>query len=256
MPAAGLWDKPARHDVRAATTVGRSLNQPLVRRAVDISLHIRAPECAGLSACRYVMITNIITSRALISRRALLCALGAAPVAISSPAPAHASAPDDGPPTLRRTREGRSLSRFRYHNAESFFLGVERDARLRLYETGIVLQLGLSAHLLDVGYDDRWCAHHIGVHVARSFSHANLTGLDFRSNDMELLTALLSPYSEWRDADVSAVTPDFPFTPDEVRSLTRALLDHVREVAGHPRPRGRSRLSAMGHMPRSRTEPA
>ncbi|PZR56773.1 MAG: hypothetical protein DI537_54215, partial [Stutzerimonas stutzeri] len=59
------------------------------------------------------------------SRRALLRGLTIAPVAasaITSPwAKALASLHqryDDEPATLARTKEGRSISRFRYHNAE------------------------------------------------------------------------------------------------------------------------------------------
>lgn len=137
---------------------------------------------------------------------------------------------------------GRNLSRFRYHNAESFFLGIEIGVvphpTDRLYQIGIVLQLGLSAHLLDVGFADAWYPHHIGLNVARSLAHANATGLGFKTTDMELLAAILSPYGKWRNASPRDVAPDFPFSTEELRMLTRALLDRVHQVTGHPRPRG------------------
>lgn len=185
------------------------------------------------------------------SRRALLAALTGVPAAAlavpaTSPwAEALAKFHDqyaDQPPALARTKAGRSLSRFRYHNAESFFLGVEkgivRHPTDRLYQIGIVLQLGLSSHLLDVGFTDVWCARHIGLNVARSLAHANATGLGFETTDMELLAAILSPYSKWRNASPRDVAPDFPFSTGELRMLTRALLDRVHQVTGHTRPRG------------------
>ncbi|MCX8475874.1 MAG: hypothetical protein MT490_08775 [Sphingomonas sp.] len=148
----------------------------------------------------------------------------------------------DEPVALRRSRAGRRLSRFRYHNAEGFFLGIEKGIvphpTDRLYQIGIVLQLGLSAHLLDVGFADSWCARHIGLNVARSLAHANATGLGFETTDMELLAAILSPYSKWRNASSRDVAPDFPFSTGELRMLTRALLDRVHQVTGHTRPRG------------------
>lgn len=185
------------------------------------------------------------------SRRALLGALTSVPVgALAGPATspwteALAKLHDqysDQPPALARTKAGRSLSRFRYHNAEGFFLGIEkgivRHPTDRLYQIGIVLQLGLSSHLLDVGFADAWCARHIGLNIARSLAHANATGLGFETTDMELLAAILSPYGKWRNASPRDIAPDFPFSTEELRMLTRALLDRVYQVTGHPRPRG------------------
>lgn len=185
------------------------------------------------------------------SRRALLGALTSVPIAALA-APARSSWAEalaklhdhdaDQPPALVRTKAGRSLSRFRYHNAESFFLGIEkgivRHPTDRLYQIGIVLQLGLSSHLLDVGFADVWCARHIGLNVARSLAHANATGLGFETTDIELPTAILSPYGKWRNASPHDVAPDFPFSTEELRMLTRALLDRVHQVTGHPRPPG------------------
>lgn len=178
------------------------------------------------------------------SRRGLLSSLAAAPIAFSSSAAGQSllrSEAEERPPKLERTLENRQLSRARYHNAEGFFhiaspLGDKPDGD-RLYSIGIVIQLGLSAHLLDVGFDDRWCARYIGLHISRSLSLANETGLGFNPAGFELLTALLSPYGKWRDAPRAAVL-DFPFTDREFGSLVRLMLDRVRDVTGHPRPRG------------------
>jgi hypothetical protein len=142
---------------------------------------------------------------------------------------------------LQRSLHGRQLSRSRYHNAEGFFRPANSPNGLvdadRLYSVGIVIQLGLSAHLLDVGFDDQWCARHIGLHISRSLSLANATGLGFDPAHFKLLAALLSPYSKWREAPSNAAL-DFPLTDREVGSLVRLMLDRVRDVTGHPRPRG------------------
>ncbi|MEO7680773.1 MAG: hypothetical protein ABIS14_08790, partial [Sphingomonas sp.] len=133
-----------------------------------------------------------------------------------------------------------NASRFRYHNAESFFRvierGIVRDARSQLYHTGIVLQLGLSSHLFDVGFTDEWCARHIGLYVARSLAYAKATGLGFDSTEFDLLAAILSPYGRWRFAQPPV--GDLPITPSQMRTLTRELLDRVNNVTGHSRPRG------------------
>lgn len=188
--------------------------------------------------------------QATTSRRAVLRALTAPLATPAGTVPAPWSgriaslfdAYGNEPVALRRSREGRGLSRFRYHNAEGFFLGIEkgivRHPTDRLYQIGIVLQLGLSAHLLDVGFADAWCARHIGLNIARSLAYANATGLGFETTDMELLAAILSPYGKWRNASPRDVAPDFPFSAEELQMLTRALLDRVHQVTGHPRPHG------------------
>ena len=184
------------------------------------------------------------------SRRSLLSGLAAAPVAFSSQAGGQfplRSDTEERPAKLERTPQNRQLSRARYRNAEGFFhsagtFGDEPNGD-RLYSIGIVIQLGLSAHLLDVGFDDQWCARHIGLHVSRSLTFANETGLGFNPAGFELLTALLSPYGKWRNSPRADVL-DFPFKGRELQSLVRLMLDHVRDVTGHPRPRGWRFLSS------------
>lgn len=182
------------------------------------------------------------------TRRSLLGALMAAP-AVPWPAFATSAAvavlpkrTGDELPLLRRTKERRSLSRFRYHNAESFFWRVEQgalhDRSDQLYQIGIVLQLGLSSHLLDTGFDDTWCARHVGLYVDRSLAYANATGLDHDSSNLERLVAVLSPYGKWRNTGLGHPVCDCPFSDHEIRHLTRALLERVHQVTGHPRPRG------------------
>lgn len=130
-------------------------------------------------------VTQIVQARGPTSRRELLGALAVAPLAAVSAAEVGRF---EAPPavasefvSLLRSREGRRLSRIRYHRAESFFTPIEAGFLLRtsdqLYQVGIVLQLALSSHLLDVGFADAWCAQNIGLHVNKSLERANATGL-------------------------------------------------------------------------------
>lgn len=190
------------------------------------------------------------------SRRALLGAFTVAPIAtlpgiaVASPWDAAIAAlpyaETDEPVALRRSRRGRSDSEFRYHNAEGFFASVEEGnrpyGRVQLYNVGIVLQLGISSHLLDVGFDDRWCARNVGLQVAKSLAYANATGLGHNSPDLGRLAAFLSPYCKWRHID--GAPSDCPFSSDEIRRLTRELLERIHHVTGHPRPPGWQRRFA------------
>ncbi len=142
------------------------------------------------------------------SRRALLRGLTIAPVGasvIAAPwgealASLHQKHGDD-PVTVARTKDGRASSRHRYHTAEGFF--PDRDPRSSagwqsfLYFSGITAQLGLSAHLLDVGFPDSWCARHIGLRVAKSLAYAKATGFAHDCPDMARLAAVLTPYCKW-----------------------------------------------------------
>ncbi|HET6524484.1 hypothetical protein [Sphingopyxis sp.] len=146
-------------------------------------------------------------------------------------------------PELVRSRAGRVLSEARYRNGESFYVAI---AELRfgntsdlLYHTGIVVQMALSSHLMDVGFDDRWCARNIGLHIGKSLAYANATGLNCRSPELERLTPVLSPYSVWRNPDLNGSRPPPPASLPDIPPLLRDLLDHVRGVTGHPHPRRR-----------------
>jgi hypothetical protein len=148
----------------------------------------------------------------------------------------------DAPPVrLQRTREGRSLSRARYQRAEEFMLSLGSDAPTDwsdfLYYAGIVAQLALSSHLLDVGFPDDWCARHVSLHVDRSLAYANASGFGHDCIETMRLTKVLSPYWKWNHRHLidRARPNDGGFTPDNVRVLLRALIDHVSEVTGHGR---------------------
>ena len=184
------------------------------------------------------------------SRRALLGALTTAPIAASIPMSSPWSDAlsalrhdyGDDPATLARTRGGRELSLHRYHVAEEFFPDTVRPTMLGwrdyLYATGVAAQLALSSHLLDVGFDDKWCARHIGYKVAKSLAYANATGLGHDCPKMACLALILTPYWQWNALSRhQGLNPDDGgFTAAQVASLLRALLDHVHEVTGHPRP--------------------
>lgn len=146
-------------------------------------------------------------------------------------------------PVLKRSRAGRALSDTRYRNAESFFLAIEErlfaDPSDLLYQTGIVAQLALTSHLLDVGFDDKWCARNIGLHIDKALAYANGTGLNFHSPALERLAPSLSPYNVWRNPDLNGSRPPIPKSLPHIPALLRELLDHVRGVTGHPRPRRR-----------------
>lgn len=152
----------------------------------------------------------------------------------------------DEPIVLARTEQGRNDSKFRYHNAEGFFASVEagfgKDRYYLLYQTGIVMQLALSSHLLDVGFSDRWCARHIGLRVAKSLGYANATGLGHSGAEIEGLAELLTPYCKWNGwpSRDGSEPNDGPFSRRDICRLTRGLLDHVRSVTGHSLPSSRS----------------
>lgn len=182
------------------------------------------------------------------SRRAFLGALSSTPLLGLAAGDAAVAGPSTGVAgqsvPLHRTDEARSLSRVRYHNAESFFSSVEQGFRFcendRLYYIGITLQLALSAHLLDVGFDDAWCAKSIGLHVDKSLALANATGLGHDSLALKQLAEFLSPYGRWRNSNGSMTAETCPFSREQICALTRELLERVREVTGHPRRRGRN----------------
>lgn len=146
-------------------------------------------------------------------------------------------------PALERSRVGRTLSESRYRNAESFFVAIEElrfpNTSDLLYQTGIVAQLALSSHLLDVGFDDRWCARNIGLHIDKALAYANATGLNYHSPTLKRLATVLSPYNIWRNPDLDGSRPPALASLPNIPPLLRELLDHVRGVTGHRRPRRR-----------------
>jgi hypothetical protein len=151
----------------------------------------------------------------------------------------------DGPAEIQRTAGGRQLSRARYQRAEEFLPRApdcDDPDHAFLYRAGICAQLGLSSYLLDIGFDDLWCAHHIGLRVAHALAYANATGLGHDDADMARLAVVLTPYWKWNvpAGYREAVLDDGGFVPDQVRSLLRALLDQIRLVTGHPARRRRA----------------
>lgn len=145
------------------------------------------------------------------SRRALLRGFTVAPVAmpmIASPwgealAALHQQYEDE-PAKLERSEEGRSISRFRYHNAERWMLALDSDflteprqAKEALHQAGFVCQQALCAYLLDVGFADAWNAQHIKQDIAKAWAYANACGFGHDCPDMAWLAVVLSPYWKW-----------------------------------------------------------
>ncbi|KEZ21173.1 hypothetical protein CP98_00623 [Sphingobium yanoikuyae] len=189
------------------------------------------------------------------SRRALLRGLAVAPVAasvVASPwggtlAALHRRY-DDEPAMMERTKEGRSISRFRYHNAERWmttlaadFLTEPRFAQEALHRAGFVTQQALCAYLLDIGFSDAWNARHIKQDIAKALAYANACGFGHGCPDMTRLAVILSPYWKW-GYHYDDWEEDRPrtggFIPATITPLVRALVDRVHDVTGHPRPKG------------------
>lgn len=128
-------------------------------------------------------------------------------------------------PKLVRSSDGRLLSEARYRNGESFFLAIKElrfhDTGDLLYQTGIVAQMALSSHLLDVGFDDRWCARNIGLHIGKALAYANATGLNYQSPKFEQLALVLSPYNKWRNPDFDGSRPPVPASLPNIPPLLR-----------------------------------
>ncbi|WP_157099088.1 hypothetical protein [Novosphingobium rosa] len=146
------------------------------------------------------------------------------------------------PLKLIRSREGRELSECRFHTALEFFPS-RRATEIAgvtdtFYKAGITAQLALSSHLLDVGFPDRWCAAHIGYKIAQSLKYANATGLSHNCPNMGHLAMVLNPYWKWNTMSIASrgVPKDGGFTPEEIRSLLRALLMRISDVTGHAIP--------------------
>lgn len=192
------------------------------------------------------------------SRRDVLRCMAAAQIAapvIASPwANALAALHDryeDAPALLRRSREGRRISRDRFHSAEIAFMGIEagffadrRHIRTTLHQAGAAAKLALCAHLVDVGFADGWNAEHIRQDIAKALAYANVTGFGHDCPETARLAFILSPYWKWGYPHLIGDPPmdDGGFKPDQVRVLIRALLGRVADVTGHPRPKGCERF--------------
>ncbi|WP_022678035.1 hypothetical protein [Novosphingobium sp. B-7] len=148
---------------------------------------------------------------------------------------------DARPVRLLRTREGRALSLDRYQRAGEFMGSLASpmtdDTTYLFYSAGIVAQLAMSSHLLDVGFPDTWCAKYISLHVDRSLAYANATGFGYEDTDTQRLMDVLSPYWKWNDLSrAHGIKPDTGgYAAEQVRDIITALVDHVAEVTGHGR---------------------
>ncbi len=152
---------------------------------------------------------------------------------------------DARPVRLVRTREGRNFSLVRFERAHEFMAGMTRPADEDMadyfYAAGIVAQLAMSSHLLDVGFPDMWCAKYIGLHVDRALAYANATGFGYEDTETERLMRVLSPYWKWNNlSQLQGIEPDDGgFTREGVGGIIAALVNHVGHVTGHSLKPGR-----------------
>jgi hypothetical protein len=187
------------------------------------------------------------------SRRSMLSALALLPAASVGASPWSEALTSlhqrygDAPAWLGRTKEGRSLSRFRYQQAERYLLTLQtgffaepRFVREALHMAGFISQQALCAYLLDIGFTDAWTARHIKQDIVKALTYANACGLGHACPDMARLAVTLSPFWKWGyHYDAWEKQPDRGgYTPERIVILARALVEHVHEVTGHPRPRG------------------
>ncbi|WP_156419781.1 MULTISPECIES: hypothetical protein [unclassified Sphingopyxis] len=126
--------------------------------------------------------------------------------------------------------QGRGADRF--ERAEEFYRGLAaglyRDPRDRLYQAGIVAQLGIGAYLLELGASDDWCRQRIGLFIDKGLAIANQAGLNHRQPDMVHLAQLLSPYGKWRGPFAADLPTIGAIDPLRVSATLDDLLEAVR----------------------------
>src|SRR3546814_17662364 len=95
-----------------------------------------------------------------------------------------------------------------------------------LERAGIIAQAGLSAHLLDVGFDDDWCAKYIRHNIEKALAYSNASGLGWERTEMQRLAEILSPYWKWNRVAIwhRGRPDDGGFAVDEVTILLLALM--------------------------------
>ena len=171
-----------------------------------------------------------------LSRRGLVCAGGG--LLLTGILPIGDNVSDWG-----HALQGRGADRF--ERAEEFYRGLSaglyRDPRDRLYQAGIVAQLGIGAYLLELGASDDWCRQRIGLFIDKGLAIANQAGLNHRQPDMAQLARLLSPYGQWR-APYAADLPAIGAIDSLRVSATLAdLLEAVRHQLSGRHIEGRTR---------------
>jgi hypothetical protein len=167
------------------------------------------------------MKTMIVTTS--LSRRGLVCAGGG--LLLTGILPIGDNVSDWG-----HALQGRGADRF--ERAEEFYRGLSaglyRDPRDRLYQAGIVAQLGIGAYLLELGASDDWCRQRIGLFIDKGLAIANQAGLNHRQPDMVHLAQLLSPYGKWRGPFAADLPTIGAIDPLRVSATLDDLLEAVR----------------------------
>src|SRR3546814_18614900 len=137
------------------------------------------------------MKTMIVTTS--LSRRGLVCAGGG--LLLTGILPIGDNVSDWG-----HALQGRGADRF--ERAEEFYRGLSaglyRDPRDRLYQAGIVAQLGIGAYLLELGASDDWCRKRNSLFIDKGLAIANQAGMNHLPTDIVHFGQLLSPYGKLR----------------------------------------------------------
>lgn len=142
------------------------------------------------------------------------------------------------PLTVQRTAYKRALGEVRFRNAVASLEAIDPDAdhinSMLCYGAGVAAQMGLTAYLLDRGFDDHWCARNVGLRITAALDWANAAGLNHANPSICQLAIVLTPYWKWRRFWNSEIlrSADCGFKPGEVRAIIDNLLDHICTATG------------------------
>lgn len=142
------------------------------------------------------------------------------------------------PLTVQRTAYKRALGEIRFRNAIASLEAIDPDTDridpTLYYGAGVAAQMGLTAFLLDRGYDDHWCARNVGLRITTALDWANAAGLNHANPSICRLAIVLTPYWKWRRFWHSRFLrgADCGFKPGEVHTIIDNLLDHICTATG------------------------
>ena len=147
--------------------------------------------------------------------------------------------PDDWEPlTVQRTAWKRALGEVRFRNAIASLEAIDPDAdnvtSTLYYGAGVAAQMGLTAYLLDRGFDDHWCARNVGLRITTALDWANATGLNHANPSICRLATVLTPYWKWGrfwNSDFIR-SADCGFKPGEIHTIIDNLLDRIGTATG------------------------
>lgn len=129
----------------------------------------------------------------------------------------------------QRNSDANEEAMWRLQNAREFFPAASTVGPADLlYRVGIVSQLALTACLVAAGWSDDDCRRHVGQDVGKAFRLAKSKGLQFRSENFERLTPLLSQYGRWRSPAAADSSELATLDVNEARATLANLLVSVR----------------------------